>query len=117
MVFTDGAGFTVILNDVGEPKQDVPNTVLTGVTVTLPVTGDAPALGNGKEKMLPVPLVPNPIAVLLLVHWKVVPVVGPVKKMEVVLPLQSTRSVTEDTTGVGLTYILKDEEVPVHVAP
>jgi hypothetical protein len=57
-------GLTVIVKVCGVPAQPSKE----GVTVTVAVTGDVPALTAVKEGILPVPLAASPIEVLLLVH-------------------------------------------------
>ena len=53
-----------------------------GVTVIVAVTGAAVAFVAVKEGMSPDPFAANPMAVLLFVQVKVVPLTGPVKVVE-----------------------------------
>ena len=64
-----GVGFTVMLKLLGVPVQLTPPLVNVGVTVMVPLMGAVPllvAVNVGNE--LPVPLPPNPMVILLLVH-------------------------------------------------
>ena len=62
--FTVGVGVTVMVNVTGVPGQ--PPTV--GVTVMVPVVGVVPGLVAVNEAMLPMPVIPSPMAGLLLVQ-------------------------------------------------
>ena len=62
-----GVGFTIIAAVAVLPVQAI-LLVKVGVTVTVPVTGAVPALAVVNELIPPVPLAPNPILVVLLVH-------------------------------------------------
>lgn len=64
ILFTEGVGFTVIVNVVGLPVQlfDVPCTVIVAVTGVLPL------LMAVKDGMEPLPVAANPIDGSLLVQ-------------------------------------------------
>jgi hypothetical protein len=72
---TVGIGLTVILKLAGVPTQELAD----GVTVTIPVTGEAPVLLEVKEAMFPSPEAPKPIVAFELVQLKLVPVTLPEK--------------------------------------
>lgn len=78
-----------------------------GVTVMVDVIGDAVALAAVNEAMLPVPLAASPMAVLELVHAKVVPVTALVKvAADTEAPAQSVELAGTVTAGVGFTVIV-----------
>lgn len=61
----------VIVNVIGVPEHTGVAAALLvnlGVTVMVPVIGVVPALVPVNTGIVPVPLAPNPIAVLLLLH-------------------------------------------------
>ena len=62
-------GFTVILKVTGVPLHDP----IDGVTVMAPVMEIVEVFVAVNALIVPVPLAPKPIAVLLLVHEKEVP--------------------------------------------
>ena len=62
-----GVGFTTIAAVAVLPVQAM-LLVKVGVTVTVPVTGAVPPLTVVNELIAPVPLAPNPMLVVLLVH-------------------------------------------------
>jgi hypothetical protein len=64
MAFTDGVGFTVIVNVTAVPLQPAAD----GVTVMVAVIGVAVALVAVNDGILPVPDAARPIAVLLFVQ-------------------------------------------------
>lgn len=66
--FTVGVGFTVNVKVNGVPIQPF----AVGVMVILELMGDTPGLVAVKAGMSPVPLAARPMAVLVLVHKKVV---------------------------------------------
>ena len=70
MAFTVGVGLISIVNDKGVPTQ----VLAVGVNTTVELMAVDPGLVAVKDGMSPVPLVPNPIAGLLLVQVYVVPV-------------------------------------------
>ena len=65
--FTDGIGFTVIVNVIGVPGQVTP-LVKFGVTVMVATCGVVPALIVMNEAILPAPAAARPIDGLLLVQ-------------------------------------------------
>ena len=70
MATASGVGFTVITNACGVPGQPL----AVGVTEIVPDIGATPAfVAVNAGNVLPLPLAPNPIAVLSLVHVNVVP--------------------------------------------
>ena len=74
----------------------------------VPLIAVTPALVVTKLGILPVPDAPRPIAVLELVHAKVVVGVRLVKlTAAVAAPAQSVWLATAATTGVGFTVIVK----------
>lgn len=78
-------GYTVMVNDIAVPGQPLAE----GVIVTVELIAVVPELVAVKDGIFPVPLAASPMAVLLLVHEKVVPVTGPDSTiMDVMLPLQ-----------------------------
>ena len=66
--FTDGVGFTVIVNILAVPVQVTPPLLYTGVTVMVAVCIVVPVLVAIKLAILPVPAAANPIVVLVLVQ-------------------------------------------------
>ena len=75
----------MIVKLVGAPKQELAE----GVTVTTPLIGAEVLLPAVKEEMFPVPVVPNPIVLLVLDQVKVVDVTLPVNAVAgTVAPLQ-----------------------------
>ena len=108
---TDGVGFTVIVNENGDPVHPFAD----GVTVMVATIADVPALVAVNEGISPFPLAVSPMDGWSLVHAKVVPATGPPKVMAVVVaPLQYVALPIGLTAGVGLTVIVKDIDVPVH---
>lgn len=104
----------MIVNVTGSPEQPF----ATGVTVTVDITADDVVLAAVKEAMLPVPLPANPIAELLLVQLKTVPLTAPLKLTgPVALPAQAVWFEIAATVGRGLTLIVKVVGVPVQVTP
>ena len=78
-----------------------------GVTVMVAVMGVVPVLVAVKAGTFPFPLAANPIAVLLFVHAKVVPVTGLVNTVAgIEAPLQTTILDGTTTVVVGLTVIV-----------
>jgi hypothetical protein len=63
-----GSGSTVMVNDFGGPLQVTPAFVNKGVTAMVPSIGAEVVLVALNGAIVPVPLAPNPIAVLLLVQ-------------------------------------------------
>lgn len=87
---TVGLGFTTIMKVIGVPLHTgvaAAGLVYLGVTVIVAKIGVVPALVAVKTGSGPVPLAANPIAGLLLLHSKMVPVTSPAKVMEVEEPL------------------------------
>ena len=85
MAFMVGVGLIAIVNDKGVPIQ----VLAVGVNITVELMAVDPGLVAVKDGMSPVPLVPKPIAGLLLVQVYVVPVtVGVGVIMEVTVPGQ-----------------------------
>lgn len=77
------------------------------------VTTAVPVLAAVKDGIFPFPLATRPIEDVLLVHAKVVPLTGLLKLIaEAATPLQSERSATRATVGVGLTVMVKVSGVP-----
>lgn len=88
-----------------------------GVTVIVAEIGDVVALVAVKAGTFPDPLAARPIAVLLFVHVKPVPLTGPVSVVAgAATPLQKTWLGTVVTVGVGLTVTvtvkLDPEQLP-----
>ena len=82
LAVADGVGFIVIIKVFGVPEQvGVAEIELVnfGVTVIVAVMGAVPVFTPVNDGILPVPLAPNPIAVLLLVQSYTVPATVPVK--------------------------------------
>lgn len=79
----------------------------------VPEIGDNPGLVAINDGTSPVPLAPNPIAILLLVHVKVPPA-GTLANAEAgtVAPLQTEKFAGTTTVGVGLTVMVYEEGVP-----
>jgi hypothetical protein len=78
-----------------------------GVMVMVAVIGAEVALVAVNDEMFPDPLAANPIAILLFVQVKIVPLTGPDKEVAVTLaPLQCVWLGTVVTVGVGFTVIL-----------
>lgn len=65
--FTDGIGFTVMVNVIGVPGQVTP-LLKFGVTVMVATCGVVPALLATKLAILPAPLAARPMLVLLFVQ-------------------------------------------------
>jgi hypothetical protein len=115
---TDGAGFTVTLKVELVPVQPTPELVKLGVTVMRAEIGAAPVLVPTKEGMEPLPLAPNPMAVLLFVHSNVAPVTADEKVMTPELePLQIVRSCGTTALGIGLTVMVNVFEAPAQACP
>jgi len=68
-----GVGFTIIVYVKVGPTQ----VLAVGVIVIVAVIGDVVVLIAVKDGGLPIPFAPSPTAVLLLVHVKLVPDIGP----------------------------------------
>ena len=68
----------------------------------MPVIG-APVVLVAVKFRLPVPLAPNPMAVLLFVQLYTVPATGPVKAWVTVEPVHTVWLATAFTVGIGLT--------------
>lgn len=115
--FTDGIGFTVIVNVIGTPGQLTP-PVYTGVTVMVATWATFVALVATKLAILPVPDAARPIDVLLLVQLYTVPGTLPLKLMAAVLdPLHNTWLATGLTSGVGFTVMVNVIGVPLQLMP
>ena len=82
--FTEGNGVTVIVKVTGVPVQVTPPIVFEGVTVMVPEIFELPVLVAVNAGISPVPLAPKPMAVLLLVQLKTVPLGEPVNAIAVV---------------------------------
>jgi len=99
-----GIGFTVIVKVFETPGQ----LLATGETVMVAVTGDELLLIAVNEGISPVPLAANPMDVLLLVQLYKVPMTAPLKLTAlVVAPLHKTWLPGCNTSGVGLTVMVK----------
>jgi hypothetical protein len=110
-VLTVGVGFTVILKFCEVPIQPL----AVGITMTLAVSGVAPAFIAVKEAILPVPDAPRPMPGSVLVQPYVVPLTAPLKFTAVeAMPLHNTWLVGAVTVGVGFTVITKLAVLPVH---
>jgi hypothetical protein len=107
-----GVGFTVIVNEVCEPRH----VWYTAVTKTKSVAGEM-ELVPVKVVMSPDPPVTNvPIAGLLLTHVKVVPAKGLEKFTGfIIVLLHAVMSDNALTVATGFTVIEKTVEVPVQV--
>ena len=68
IAFTDGVGFTVIVNVLDAPVQVTPPLVKVGVTVMVAVTAAVLTLVAVKLPILPVPAAARPMLVLLFVQ-------------------------------------------------
>jgi hypothetical protein len=68
IAFTDGVGFTVIVNDTDGPVQVTPPLVKLPVTVIVATTGAVPLLVATNAGVLVVPTPPRPILGWLLVQ-------------------------------------------------
>jgi hypothetical protein len=78
-----------------------------GVMVMVAVIGAEVAFAAVNDGMFPDPLAARPMAVLLFVQVKVVPLTGPDKVVEVTLaPLQCVWFGTVVTVGVGFTVMV-----------
>jgi len=84
--------------------------------VIVPVMG-APVVLVAVKFRLPVPLAPNPMAVLLLVQLYTVPATGPLKACVTVAPAHTVWLVTGLTAGIGFTVMVKVIGVPGQVTP
>jgi hypothetical protein len=115
-VLTWPLGLTVTVNVEAVPVQVNPALVTLGVTEIVAVIGSGPAFVAVKL-MLPVPLAPNPMAVLLLVQSKTEPVTGPVNAIVLDEPLHIMLFDTVVNLGVGLTVRVNVVAVPVQVNP
>ncbi len=83
--FTVGVGFTVMVKFAGTPGQPFNDgTMVTTAVIVAPLL-----LVAVNEGMFPVPDAPRPMAVLLLLHEKMVPATGPDNTVaDAVAPLQ-----------------------------
>ena len=68
IAFTDGVGFTVIVNVLDAPVQVTPPLVKVGVTVMVAVMAAVLTLVAVKLAILPVPAAARPMLVLLFVQ-------------------------------------------------
>ena len=81
-----GVGLTVIVKDCGAPGQPAAE----GITEIVAVTGALVLLMAVNAGIFPLPLVANPIEVLLFDQLKVVPLTAPVNEIKlVVAPLHN----------------------------
>ena len=71
--FKVGVGFTVMVNDCGNPGQLAFPPAKFGVIVTVPEIGTCPALVVVNAAIFPLPVAPKPIEVLLLLQEYEVP--------------------------------------------
>ena len=115
--FTVGVVLTVMVNVKADPVQVTEEPVKVGVTVMVAEMAAPPALVGVNVGRLPEPLAARPMAVLLLVQVKVVPVTllpkaGGVTEM----PLQYTW-LAMVTVGIGFTVMVNVCGVPVQVVP
>ena len=95
----DGVGLTVMINVAGEPIQ--PFSV--GVTTTLAVEADVPALLAVNEFIELFPEAPNPIAVLLFVQVNVAPEGLLVQEVFGTVALLQAVTLLTFADGIGLT--------------
>ena len=110
MLFTVGAGFTVMVKELVGPVQPL----AVGVTVTVAITGALPVLVAVKEAMFPLPEAARPMEASLFVHAKVVPVTVLVKFTAVVLALpHRVWLVILSAVGVGFTVMVNELVGPV----
>jgi len=85
-----------------------------GVALIVAVMGLEPVFFAVNEGIFPVPLVAKPMAVLELVHAKVVPATSPLKLMgAAATPLQYSWLVKTNGVGVGLTVMVNVFEIPL----
>ncbi len=114
----DGVGFTVIVNVWDGPGQSTEPLLNEGETVIVAFIGVVPVFVAVNER-LPVPSVPRPIAVLLLVHEKVVspPVLTVVNTTFWATPLQITMSGGSFTCPSGLIVMLNVLDGPGQLVP
>ena len=116
--FTDGVGFTVIVNVIGAPLQLTPPNVALGVTVIVATTGAFVLLIAVKLAILPTPLAARPIVELLFVQLNTVPATVPLNVTAAVeAPLHTVWFATGETLGEGFTVIVNVVGVPLHVTP
>lgn len=109
---TFGVGFTVIVNVLGVPGQ----MPLEGVTRIVATAFTLPALTAVKGGISPLPLAAKPIAGLLFVHVKEVPLTVPENVTGLVASLlQSSWFAGCTTFGEGLTVMVKISGAPVQV--
>jgi hypothetical protein len=86
-----------------------------GVTVIVAVTGALVVLIAVNDGIFPLPLAAKPIAVLLFIQIKAVPLTAPVKLMALVaVALQTAWLAGSATLGVGLTVMVKLCTAPGH---
>ena len=102
------------MNVEAVPVQVNPALVKLGVTEIDAVIGSGPALVAVKL-ILPVPLAPNPMAVLSFVQLYTEPVTGPVKAIVFDEPLQIILFETAVSLGVGLTIVTGKQIGRAHV--
>ena len=113
-----GVGFTRIVKVCEGPGQSTEPLLNDGVTVIVALIAAEPVLVAVKER-LPVPSVPNPIAVLVLVQLKVVnpPVLAVVNTIFCADPLQITISGGSLTCPSGFTVMVNVLGVPEQLVP
>ena len=88
--------------------------LISGVTVTVAVTGVVPLLKAVKVGIDPDPLVASPIDAVLFVQLNIVPVIVPVKFIAAVADwLQTVWLFTAATVGVGATVRVTSKLLPV----
>ena len=93
-----GIGFTIILKTNADPTQ----VLAVGVTLIKAVSETRDVLTAVKDAIFPLPLAPNPIAVMELVHVKVVPLTLLLKVMALLmLLLHNEILLMAVTAGVG----------------
>lgn len=103
MAFTVAVGFTAMVKVDGVPVHPL----AAGVTVMVAEIVEPVVLVAVKAGIFPVPLALKPIAVLLLVQVKVVPVTGPERVVTgTAVPLQWFCAARALTVGMGLIVAL-----------
>ena len=119
IAFTDGVGFTVMVNTLGVPVQVTPPSVSDGVIVIVATIGALVVLVAVKPGISPTPMPARPIVGWLFVQRKIVPTDGPKSGNGAIgVPLHTTwLVVTVLSTGVGFTVIVNVVDAPVQVTP
>ena len=98
-----GVGFTVTVNCVGVPVQELAE----GVTVTVELTGRLVLFVAVNVGIFPLPVDASPIPELVLAHVKVLPVTSPSGTTAIdVAPLHKVWLPMGSTVGTGFTIML-----------